>query len=101
MQNNQYIGNNPYRQPQRYQPEYTRPRQYEVNGCHDQSRKQPDNMQTPSTSSLSGVQSLQQGSTSRPNSQEQIQLQPLHVRPDSPSLVKVKSWYTMSKRDVC
>lgn len=54
----------------------------------------------PSTSMLTGVQSLRENSP-RLSSQEKIQLQPLHVRQDSPSLVKVKSWYTMSKRDVC
>lgn len=93
-----------YRQ-RNYQTDQMPQKQFEPhqnNGCYDEShssQQESNILQTPSTSSMSGAHL--QSHSMHSNNSEQIQLQPLHITPDSPSLVKVKSWYTMSKRDVC
>lgn len=111
LQSSQYCS--PYRQYQNYQQDQARAKSFERTDDYSSSSSTtaaapPDRSSWPkaSTSLLVDVQSLQQQqqqqSTSRPSSQEQIPMQPLSTsQPDSPSLVKVKSWYTISKQDVC
>lgn len=118
LQGSQYCS--PYRQYQNYQLEQARTKPFEkiddysssssatatVTATATATTAAPDRSSWPkaSTSLLVDVQSLQQQqqSTSKASSQEQIPMQPLSTsQPDSPSLVKVKSWYTKSKQDVC
>lgn len=105
FQSPQYVS--PYRPHQTYQLDQARTRQFEKTDDYSSSSAAAatadrNSWPKPSTSLLVDVQSLQQQqSTSRPSSQEQIPMQSLSSQPDSPSLVKVKSWYTRSKQDVC
>lgn len=102
-------------QPQQHHRQSTQRRRSSANSNRQRRKsdqKHPDSIgyestsspdyQMPSTSSSCGIQMQSiQSPPIRSSNGEQIPMQSLHHVPDSPSLVKVKSWYTKSKSDVC